>query len=145
MTEDLYIAVRSDTRLLRTIRAAVRGYLEAAETPADRCDEVVLALDEACANSMRHAYKGQTGGRLELTVRREGGAVEFQLRDFGVPIPADKCTPRALTAPDPAQLTPGGLGLPLIFEVFDEVEVCPGVESGNCITMRLHGRLRNTE
>jgi hypothetical protein len=39
--------------------------------------------------------------------------------------------------PEIDDLQPGGLGVRLIHEVFDEVHFCPGESRGNCVTMRL--------
>ena len=41
------------------------------------------------------------------------------------------------TLPTAVGNIPGGLGIQLIHEVFDEVDFCPGEGGGNCVTMKL--------
>jgi len=135
--EDIRVELASDPRLLQAVRRLVHGYLGAYGLPADRCDEVVLAVDEACANSIRHSYGGRREGTLRLSLRCEGQDIFIVLRDQGKPIPAEFTAARELAPPDLDTLTPGGLGVGLIYRVFDEVDYRPGKERGNCVTMRL--------
>ncbi len=59
------------------------------------------------------------------------------MSDQGTPCPSECSEYRPLVAPAPHEVVPGGLGVKLIYEVFDEVRFCPGTTSGNCVTMRL--------
>ena len=98
---------------------------------------VVLAVDEACTNAIRHSYKGAPDGELELLLRSNEHAIEIELADRGTPAPADCVMRKDDTTPDPDTVKPGGLGVQLIFKVFDEVEFYPGKDSGNRVIMRL--------
>jgi anti-sigma regulatory factor (Ser/Thr protein kinase) len=99
--------------------------------------DVVLAIDEACTNAIRHAYEGRSDGSVELTLEAAPDYLEFQVSDQGLPCPAERAEKREMAPPDPDQLTPGGLGIQLIHNVFDEVDFCQGEDGGNCVTMRL--------
>jgi len=136
MADDFRLEVRSDPRLLRCIRCLVRGWLEACELERDATDEMVLAIDEACSNAIRHSYGGQCDRFVELTLRADEAGVEVRLCDQGEPCPPENRERRVLEAPDPDQLTPGGLGVQLMHRAFDEVEFCPGRTTGNCVIMR---------
>jgi len=136
-TEEVSIEIRSDPRLLRSVRSLVRSYLEDLKLSGDRCDEVVLAVDEACANSMRHSYGGRDDGTLRLTLGQQDDHVVIVLSDQGEPIPAACLARKELAAPDPDTVAPGGLGVLLIYRVFDEVDYVPGDAQGNRVTMRL--------
>ena len=70
--------------------------------------------------------------------------LEFQVSDQGVPCPAECAERRPLEAPDSENLQPGGLGVQLMYEVFDDVRFCPGVTAGNCVTMKLMRTKRGT-
>ena len=135
--DDIHIDLSADPRLLSSVRGLVRTYLINEGFTGERANEVVLAVDEACTNAMRHSYGGNQDGRLRLTVRTNDGAIEFILRDHGVPVVKEKCERRELTPVDPGALTPGGLGVQLMYRVFDEVKFSPGREKGNRVVMRL--------
>lgn len=100
------------------------------------CDEavindVVLALDEACQNVIRHAYGGPSDEEIELSVRSRPGRLVFRLRDFAVPVEPHKIKPRDLD-----DVRPGGLGTHLIQEVMDEVHYLrPAHGEGNLLRL----------
>lgn len=134
---DVHVTVRSDPKLLASIRSLVRGWVESWEVDSRTADDVVLAVDEACTNAIRHAYGGRRDGCVELTLRAESDYLEFQVSDQGLPCPPERATRRELRPPNIDDLQPGGLGIQLIHEVFDEVDFCPGEGGGNCVTMKL--------
>ena len=115
----------------------VRRYVTSFGFPRDRVDDVVLAVDEACSNSIRHAYEGRSDARLDLCLCSDNGVLEFVLRDRGTPAPADRVARKELETPDLDALQPGGLGMGLIHAVFDEVEFTPDAARGNRVVMRL--------
>jgi len=135
--QDVRLTVRSDPRFLGSIRSLVRGWLEACELAGDVVDKVVLAVDEACANTIRHAYEGRCDEIIEVSLHESGGYLEFKVSDSGAPCPPECIKKMALQPPAADDLRPGGLGVPLMHEVFDEVDFCPGATGGNCVTMRL--------
>lgn len=138
MTNDIQIEVRSEPRLLHSVRGLVWRYVRGAGFSEDRADEVVLAVDEACTNSMRHAYHHHVDRTVWLRLASDDGAIEIEVRDDGKTAPAECFQHKELLPPDPDDLRPGGLGVQLIYRVFDEVEFSPGSECGNCVRMRLY-------
>jgi anti-sigma regulatory factor (Ser/Thr protein kinase) len=137
MDRDLHLTVRSDPRLLSTIRGLVRSWVESWDVDEKKASDVVLAVDEACTNAIRHAYGGRPDCSVELTLHAEPDYLEFQVSDQGLPCPSERATRRKLERPEEGTLVAGGLGIQLIHEIFDEVEFCPGDNGGNCVTMRL--------
>ena len=131
------MVVRSEPRLLKSLRSLVRGWLESWEIDEKTTHDVVLAVDEACTNAIRHAYGGRDDGSVELTLHAGHDHLEFQVSDQGLPCPEERAVKRALKEPDPDKLSPGGLGIQLIHTVFDEVDFCSGMDGGNCVTMKL--------
>jgi anti-sigma regulatory factor (Ser/Thr protein kinase) len=134
---DLRLTVRSDPKLLASVRSLVRGWVESWNIGEKTTESVVLAVDEACTNAIRHAYEGRCDGTVELTLHAEPEHLEFQVSDTGLSCPPECAQRRPLRPPGPGDLEPGGLGIQLIHEVFDEVEFCPGESGGNCVTMKL--------
>ncbi len=137
-TPDIVMRIASKPRLLQSVRATVRTFLKCHGVPEDRLDELVLAVDEACTNSIRHAYSGDSEQKFELALDADGEWIEIEIRDEGATAPAEKMEKKApAPAPDAETITPGGLGVQLIHDVFDDVQFSPGTPRGNCVTMRV--------
>ena len=134
---DIRLVVRSDPRFLSSIRSLVRGWLEACDFTGEAADNVVLAIDEACSNAIRHAYGGRCDETFEVSLREDGGHLELTVCDHGAPCPPECIEKRTLRPPGADDLEPGGLGVQLMHEVFDEVDFHPGAVGGNCVIMRL--------
>lgn len=84
-----------------------------------------MAVDEACTNIIRHCYEGRCDRPIELTCTLAEDRLVVTLRDEGVPFDPGQVPPRDLD-----EVRPGGLGLPLIRRIMDEVDYRPGAESG---------------
>jgi serine/threonine-protein kinase RsbW len=123
----LRIELRSDPELLCAVRGALAQLTEKLKFPEAECRAVVLAVDEALTNIIRHAYKGKTDRPITASFRRVeaslGGArkeaFEIILEDRGVTVDHTKLCGRALE-----DVRPGGLGLHFIRESMDTVEFC---------------------
>lgn len=133
---DIRIESASDPRLMGCLRAAVRAYAAGLGFSAEATQEIVLAVDEACTNAIRHSYKGRSDELIVLSLQNDGECVEFEVSDAGEPAPREKVMRREIAPPDPETLMPGGLGVQLIYSVFDEVLFSPGESTGNSVIMR---------
>lgn len=78
---------------------------------------MVLGVDEACTNVIRHAYDLRDDQPIALSVEALNTCVRMRLRDYGEQTPADQMRGRAHN-----QVKPGGLGLHLIRNAFDKVD-----------------------
>jgi serine/threonine-protein kinase RsbW len=90
--------------------------------------DVLLALDEAVSNAIRHGSRG--GEPVRVSVDSDGDWVEMSVRDGG---PAPRL-PRLPAEPPPLFKT-GGRGLWLILQLVDEVRL-QRIEDGTRLTMR---------
>jgi len=121
----LRMELQSNPAMLGVVRSAVTQLTESLGFPESECRAVVRAVDEALANIIRHAYRGQTGRPIEasfrsIRVRRDGGqrpALEILLEDQGVRVDRAKLRGRRLE-----DVRPGGLGLHFIHQSMDTVE-----------------------
>lgn len=111
------IPARADA--LRQLRANVREALDALGVEPRLRDRLVLAVDEAGANVVRHAYAGQgCSGDIDLRVLRSGSVVRFEMSDSAPCVDRERLRPQPL-----GESRCGGFGLALIDEVMDEWHV----------------------
>ena len=130
--------VQSDPSLLQALRGLVRAYARSRGFNANTVDNIVLAVDEACANSIRHAYSGCVNHALRLCLGEEDDSIVIEVSDEGRPAPREKFEKRLTEPPaDSQDVKPGGLGIPLMQEIFDSVEFDCGETQGNRVRLRL--------
>ncbi|PAW79858.1 MAG: hypothetical protein B9S32_00590 [Verrucomicrobia bacterium Tous-C9LFEB] len=108
----------------------VRQYIESWTLLAGYSDlergQIVLAVDEAFTNVLRHTYQNEAHHKVALTVTITPDDFHLKLRDYGPPIDKDKLKGRELH-----DVKPGGLGLHLlnlVFTTVDFIECDPGNE-----------------
>ena len=78
----LEFAVEARARSLTTIRRALSRWLDDLDVPEAISKELVMAVHEACANVVEHAY-GPSGGYVTITAEHRGEHVEVRIRDTG--------------------------------------------------------------
>ena len=74
-TEFVHFTLPADAAHLCQLRHAMYGFLGALPLCPDRQDEIVLAVGEAAANAVEHAYRDQEPGVLDVTFWTEGDAL----------------------------------------------------------------------
>ena len=101
--------------------------------------EIQLAVDEACANVVDHAYQGTEPGDIEVTCCLDGQILTIQVRDWGQGFDLASVEDPDLEAPL-EERSLGGLGLFLVRQVMDDVQFRSDPELGNELMMskRLH-------
>ncbi|MBS0569403.1 MAG: SpoIIE family protein phosphatase [Proteobacteria bacterium] len=124
---------------MRSVRAALRHVLDAQGVGPELRDRLVLAVDEACTNVIRHAYGGECQRRMALHVAREQDMLSFELRDE-----APVVDPAGLQARDLSECRPGGLGLPFIAATMDDWRLEP-MADGRGNILRMHKRIDGGE
>ena len=83
----------------------------------EETDKLVLAVDEACTNVIRHAYKNSTDKRIVITFTLSMGCFEIMIRDFG-----SGADPSTFQGRDLEKVRPGGLGIHFIKSAVDRIE-----------------------
>lgn len=122
---------RARAKELCDTRTAVRTCLTQCGCGPDTVENVVLAIDEACQNIIRHAYRGETDEEIVLEIGREGEALVVSLLDYAPEVSPDCMKPRDLD-----DVRPGGLGCHFIHQVMDEVSLGPAPTGhGNVLRM----------
>ena len=111
----------SATRYLARVRRFVDKQTTAAGLSERAADEVRLAVDEACANAIEHAYGGRETGEVEVAIEREPGRFTVIIRHTGVPF-----NPATYRPPDInrsiQERRKGGFGVALMHRLVDTVE-----------------------
>ena len=100
---------------MREIRSLLRSALDNAGVETAIRDKLVLAVDEACCNVIRHAYGPGHSGDIDLRVTSEAGKLEFRLLDS-----APAVDPDCVRAKPLGECRSGGLGVALIEAVMDD-------------------------
>jgi sigma-B regulation protein RsbU (phosphoserine phosphatase) len=127
----LEIRIPARSEHLGEMRNAVRACVSAAGCGDTSTADIVLAIDEACQNVIRHAYKDDPNGSIELEICREGTDLIFSLRDEAPPSDPALIKPRDLD-----DLRPGGLGTHFIQKLMDRVDLIPAPRGvGNLLRM----------
>lgn len=117
----LRLTVAADAEQVAAGRQAVRRFAE--QHRVVRPIDVALAVGEACANVVLHAYTDQPTGVLHVTGAVEGELVCITVADEGSGL-------------SPRLDSPGlGLGLPIIARCSDRFEITERVPTGTRLTM----------
>jgi len=124
--------LEASAQRLRLARRCVREAALACGCSEESARDIVIAVDEACQNIIRHAYGADPGGDILVDIRRDADSIIFNLLDFASPVDPQRIRPRDLD-----DLRPGGLGTHFMRACMDEVEFRPAPEgAGNWLWMR---------
>jgi serine/threonine-protein kinase RsbW len=82
--EYVHVTLPAAAANLCRLRHSMYEFLGALPLTPDRQDEIVLAIGEAAANGVEHAYRNQEPGVIDVTVWTESDALCVQIRDHGV-------------------------------------------------------------
>jgi len=77
-------------------------------------DDVKLAVDEACTNVIRHAYRGDTRQKIVVKFKLGKKGFEVIIEDNGI-----KAQPESIAGRSLDEVRPGGLGIHFIKRTFD--------------------------
>jgi anti-sigma regulatory factor (Ser/Thr protein kinase) len=118
---------------LASVRACVDRFAAGVGFDEERRGRIVLAVDEAITNVIRHGYRNRHDGPITLRLARlDGGGVRIELEDEGEQV--DPCT---LTPRDLSEVRPGGLGIHIIRSTFDTCAWTRKPGSGMAVTFEL--------
>jgi len=124
----LQLSIHSDPRELHDVRERVERFILAAGMGDEDSCNVVLALDEALTNVIRHAYDGKDDQPIDITIVPMDDELSVIVRDYG------KVADRAkIQSRDLDDVRPGGLGVHIIHECMDSVEYLPAPDGEGTI------------
>jgi serine/threonine-protein kinase RsbW len=129
-------SIKVESRTERLI--AVRDFVsEAARTFGfgdEDISKIALAVDEACTNIIKHAYRSDPTKTIQVNVSAENGTFVVAIRDEGA-----RFNPMQVQPPDMKEYLShfrrGGLGVYLMKSLMDKVEY--SIVPGNANEVRL--------
>jgi anti-sigma regulatory factor (Ser/Thr protein kinase) len=133
MTQPVKLSIPSDPKYLGLIRKVLQELLNNHDVPADTTRHLILCVDEACANVIKHSYQGPCDEPIEASFFIEKDDFKVQIRDYGKQCDSSEIKPRCLE-----EIRPGGLGTHFMNEIMDEVSYCTNRSKGTLLTMIKH-------
>ncbi|MFI5382538.1 MAG: ATP-binding protein [Tepidisphaerales bacterium] len=117
---ELHLEVSSDPANLAQARKAVEALCRTCGFDEKSWAELGLVVNEAMANVILHAYKGDIAKPMHLDAWFDQQAVHIWIRDWGSGV-----NPLDLPQAKRSRLEPGGIGLVCLRRLMDTVEFCP--------------------
>ena len=129
-------AMPSDPRYLPVVRGVIGPLAAAIGWDETECGAITLAVDEALANIIRHAYHSRADGLIELECRESADGLEITMLDNGDAPERSKICARELGCDQP-----GGLGTHIIKKVMDTVSYEVSPEGNRFVASKLLRRM----
>jgi anti-sigma regulatory factor (Ser/Thr protein kinase) len=124
------IKIASNPRFLTVVRAMLSKLCELIKCSKEDQRKIVLAVDEACSNIIKHTCKCDPDRTIEVACSFEDGKLQIVMTDDGPAIDLATVHPRDLS-----DIRPGGLGLHFIKSIMDEVVYSYDEKKGNVLTL----------
>jgi len=115
------LEVPAKPEFLLLARLAATGVGRSAGASEETIADLKLAVTEAVANAVRHAYPPDSPGRVSVELSADGGRLEIAVSDEGRGLGDAE-----LTSDGPSEPGESGMGLSIIRAIADEVEVGAG-------------------
>ncbi len=115
------INIESRTERLSAVRDFVSAAARECGFPDDEVSKIALAVDEACTNIIKHAYRYDPNKKITVTVKPKTRGLEIAIADTGTGF-----DPTRVQTPDMKEYLShyrhGGLGVYLMKSLMDKVE-----------------------
>ena len=115
------LEINSRTENLAEIREFINSAAAEAGLSRDAIDNIILAVDEACTNIIKHAYKYFPDGKIILSHKTDKKTFTIEIIDYG-----KSFEPGLVPNPDLQKYYDekrvGGLGMYLMKTLMDEVK-----------------------
>ena len=115
-TDQICLSVLSHPRYLQLIRGATERIARLMKFSREDTRNIVLAVDEACCNIIRHSYNNDPRGKIECFFELQAEKLIIRIMDEGAKCDMGKMVPR-----DMDEIRPGGLGIHIMNSVMDSL------------------------
>jgi len=133
--ETIELKIPCDPKYIAVARLVAAGVGTRSGLTVDDIDDLKVAVSEACTNVIDHAFpdpektEQSTAISLRFTPREKG--LEVEIEDYGAGFDPDQLPELELSEPP----VNGGLGLYLISQLTDEVDIQSAPDSGTKVIM----------
>ncbi|MCX7876919.1 MAG: ATP-binding protein [Melioribacteraceae bacterium] len=131
---NVQLKIKSKTENLSEVRSFAEKIANQLGFSEDSISKIILAIDEACTNIIKHAYKYDPDGDIIISFSFNGNKLSISILDYGNHFDPDKI-------PEPdikeyyKQKKSGGLGMFLMKKLMDEVVYSTTSGSYNQVTL----------
>lgn len=132
------LTIPSSTRFLAKVRRFVETYAAEARFSEREISALKIAVDEACANVIKHAYNGESNHTLDIDIIVRPDKFTVRIRDRGKAFDTSTYS-RPELADLAQQRRAGGLGVHIMQKVMDEVTYKTRGKSNECCLIKYRG------
>jgi serine/threonine-protein kinase RsbW len=111
------LTIPAKAEYITLVRLALSGLSTFRPLDEETLGDLKLAVTEACSNSVRHAYRDGRAGSVEVVYELHPDRLVVEVSDDGEGFPLERAVPAG------SSLTEGGLGIAIIRELADELEL----------------------
>ena len=130
ISDNIQLSVPSHPKYLAQIRGVIRKITHAIGFSEEDSDHIILAVDEACSNIIKHSYMNDSQKKIDLCIEIHAEELRIQITDYGKQCDIRQMKPRALE-----DIRPGGLGIYIMNQVMDSVKYDCSSPKRNQISM----------
>jgi serine/threonine-protein kinase RsbW len=116
------LTIPAKAEYITLVRLALSGLSQLRPLSDETLGDLKLAVTEACSNSVRHAYRDGREGAVQVVYELREDRLVVEVQDDGQGFIAGDELPTT-----DGSLSEGGLGIAIIRELADELELGPGV------------------
>lgn len=128
--EPIHLSIISHPENLKKIRKVMKDVLSKTSLSKKDSGCVILAVDEACSNIIKHSYKNDYNQKIDLTIILKTNLLTISILDNGI-----RFNKNSIETRDIDEIKPGGLGIYIINQVMDQVEYARTSEGFNKLKM----------
>ena len=126
MKESVVISIPSHPKYLSLIRSTTINFGKLYEIPEAEIENIKLAIDEACSNIIKHAYRGDATKKIVVKYTITKRLFKVVIEDSGIKAHIESMQGRSLD-----DIRPGGLGIHFIKRVFNGFRLDEHKKRGN--------------
>jgi len=117
------LTIPAKAEYIMLVRLALSGLSQSRQLPDETLGDLKLAVTEACSNSVRHAYREGREGSVDVVYELHPDRLVVEVSDAGEGFAVSEREPEL---GEDGTLPEGGLGIAIIRELADELELGPG-------------------
>ncbi|MFD2246126.1 ATP-binding protein [Pontibacter ruber] len=126
------IRVNCSKKNLKPIRDFVTEYLEPLKLSDIMMNQIVLAVDEICANLIIHANQEDPSKYISLAIHKQPSVLKFEITDNGVAF--QKSNYKEPNIEEHVKVgKKGGVGIALVNRIMDKVEFSTNGSKNICL------------